>query len=62
DYKLYDSTSYQMAGNFYKFENSTEKLPELNINTLTPEEVAERQKLRAVLNMMHNDQEYRLHN
>jgi len=59
DYKLYDSSSLSMKGNFYKFENSTEKLPQLDVNLLTTDEKTTRKNLHDVLRMMHNDPEYR---
>jgi len=60
DYKLYDSTSLTMKGEYYKLINDiTEQQPALNIDSLTNRERNTRTTLLNVLKAQHNDPEYR---
>jgi arylsulfatase A len=59
DYKLFDSSSQTMNGDFYKFVNFTEQQPKLNLDSLTKREKNIHTNLLNVLKMQHNDPEYR---
>lgn len=59
NYKLYDSSSLEMKGYFYKLENFTELEPQLDIATLSKKENKIRDSLLSVIQMMHEDPEYR---